>query len=187
MRAVTGSLVLTTFCVLGSGCTPTGGAADAGGAPDQSVAMDLATAADMAMPRDLTVPPDLTAPPDLAPAKVSLPTNCPASATLAEVYAVFQTSCSANSGCHGANSIHFSALNAAELKTKWVNVDAHQPPMPMPYVTPNNVDRSYVLYKLRNEQAKVSYNGGGYMPQGAAMLTDADVCKFVAWIRSGAP
>lgn len=42
------------------------------------------------------------------------------------------------------------------------------------------------MYKLMNQQSRVQ-GQGGVMPLGATMpLSDADLCKFVTWIKSGA-
>ena len=55
------------------------------------------------------------------------------------------------------------------------------------YVVPGNPDRSYLLYKLRNLQTKVTNGGGAQMPRGLPPLSDTDFCTMYNWVRSGAP
>lgn len=144
---------------------------------------DLATA-DLATP-DLRPAADL-ATPDLAPPKLSgVPANCPAGVTAQALYTnVVQKSCALKT-CHAGGGIHFSITSAADLRTAWVNKNADQPSTGFPYVTPGNLDRSYVVYKLLGQQDRVSDSGGAIMP-AAGRLSDSDICQFVSWIQAGA-
>lgn len=177
---VTLGLGLGVTALLGGGCD--------GGSTTQDMAVaDMAVKTDLSVP-DLAPGPDLLVPPDMQPpTAVGVPSGCPASATANEVYAIVQTKC-AIANCHGTNSVHFQITSAADMKTKWVNKKADQADNStlMPYVTPSDVNKSYVVYKLIGEQGKVSPYGGVTMPQGSAMLTSAQICTFTAWIKSGA-
>jgi hypothetical protein len=52
-------------------------------------------------------------------------------------------------------------------------------------VTASNVDMSYLMYKLVGQQGTVG-GRGGLMPKGGRRLADADLCKFIVWIKEGA-
>jgi len=56
----------------------------------------------------------------------------------------------------------------------------------LPLVDPGDPEDSYVLYKLRNEQADVN-GSGSPMPLGKPMLPDATIAMIEAWIGQGAP
>lgn len=168
-----------------------------GTATDLSTPQDLAAAVDQAVPDlatpDLAPPRDLATPdlatPDLAPPKLTVPATCAsANVTAQQVYdGAYKTGCTP-SGCHGSGNItHFGAASAAAMRTAWLGVNADQP-TGLPYVTASNVDRSYVLFKLLGQQDRVAdaISRGSKMPLGAS-LTDAQICLFINWVRSGAP
>lgn len=168
--------------VVGSGC---GGGSTT---QDMSMVTDMAVKTDLGAVADLAPGPDLLVPPDMQPpTAVGVPSGCQASATANDVYTIVQSKC-AIANCHGTNSVHFQITSAADMKTKWINKKADQADSStlMPYVTPSDVNKSYVVYKLIGEQGKVSPYGGVTMPQGSAMLTSAQICTFTAWIKSGA-
>ena len=58
---------------------------------------------------------------------------------------------------------------------------------PLPYVTPNVPDRSFLLYKLANRQATVLRGGGVQMPRDGTPLTSAEQCVIYNWVLHGAP
>jgi hypothetical protein len=74
-------------------------------------------------------------------------------------------------------------LNAAVAYDSLVNVPAVQAPT-VNYVTPGDLDNSYLYLKLTGEQATVG-GGGTRMPQGG-MLTDEQLLVVRNWILSGA-
>lgn len=179
--------LVTVGLGFGLGVTALLGGCDGGSTTQDMAVADMAVKTDLSVP-DLAPGPDLLVPPDMQPpTAVGVPSGCPASATANEVYAIVQTKC-AIANCHGTNSVHFQITSAADMKTKWVNKKADQADNStlMPYVTPSDVNKSYVVYKLIGEQGKVSPYGGVTMPQGSAMLTSAQICTFTAWIKSGA-
>jgi hypothetical protein len=89
-------------------------------------------------------------------------------------------------GCHGGEMYqHFVIQDAPSLRSVWINVSADER-TGFNRVTPGNVDTSYVLYKLLNEQADAG-GSGDQMPQGGPYLSDADVCKVLSWVKAGAP
>ena len=52
-------------------------------------------------------------------------------------------------------------------------------------VTPGDVDRSYLLFKMLNQQTNVVGGGGDPMPIGK-VLSEAQRCTVIEWVRSGA-
>ena len=58
------------------------------------------------------------------------------------------------------------------------------PPVDRVAVTPSDLDRSYLMYKLTGQQAS-AMGGGNSMPR-SGRLRDADLCKFIVWIKEGA-
>ena len=125
--------------------------------------------------------------PDLAPATVTeLPQGCQSGVTGAMLYAdVLGHNCASRTACHGAaQPMEYSVTSAAALQTMWVNKPSIEVPS-MPYVTPNDVDHSYVMYKVMGQMGKVG-GSGNRMPNGGPYLTDAEVCELVSWIQGGA-
>lgn len=59
----------------------------------------------------------------------------------------------------------------------------------LPRVTPGNLDKSYVMYKLTGEHEDAGYAGvGKRMPwDGPPYLNDAEMCQVIHWINAGAP
>ena len=51
-------------------------------------------------------------------------------------------------------------------------------------ITPGNIDASYILYKLHDQQAKVPGGGGSQMPLGGAQLGDDKLCLMINWVKS---
>jgi hypothetical protein len=157
--------------------------------PDMMRAHDLAmeTHEDLSMPikMDLSVPPRDMSPPMLT----GLPTGCASGVTAVTLYSnVVSTNC-ALAGCHGDSGgyVHWHAGNAAELIQAMVGVQADQTGG-MDRVKANDLNNSYVLYKLMNEQDRAAQIGsaGAQMPDGNPMLSSADICMFISWIQGGA-
>ncbi len=88
---------------------------------------------------------------------------------------------SASCGCHisGAGGLVFGNDAYAAL------VDQPANGASLDYVTPGDVEGSYLVHKIRNTQASVG-GGGGIMPQGG-MLTDDEIATIEDWIEDGAP
>ena len=87
----------------------------------------------------------------------------------------------ARGSCAGGRCHSFSS--GATLKSAFVGVASGQTRL-FPIVTPSDIDRSYLMYKLTGQQAS-AMGGGGIMPR-AGRLRDADLCKFIVWIKEGA-
>ena len=107
--------------------------------------------------------------------------NCmAANVTAAMVFPmVLQPSCN----CHQGGSGGLVMSSVATLLGNTVNVDASQADMKR--ITPNNVDQSYLLYKVFGQQNNVPGGGGSKMPIGS-MLTPTQQCLLVNWVKSGA-
>jgi hypothetical protein len=146
--------------------------------------MDLSTPPDLSMP-DLVPPP----PPDMTPPTVTgLPTNCAAGTTAAMLYTnVFSPKCG-QANCHNATGVHFTVTDAASMKAALVNVNADETSGTMARVKPSNVNQSFLMYKLMNQQLKVAIPdlAGGQMPAGGPMLDNTSLCAFISWIQGGA-
>jgi len=88
----------------------------------------------------------------------------------------------ANCGCHAGGSGGLTITSAATLKANTVDVNATTAKMKR--ITPNDVDQSYLLYKILNQHLKVPGGGGSQMPGQA--LTDPQKCLLINWVKSGA-
>ena len=55
----------------------------------------------------------------------------------------------------------------------------------MKLVTANDIDKSYLIYKVLNQHSKVIGGRGNPMPLGKS-LSDAQKCLLINWINSGA-
>lgn len=135
------------------------------------------------------MPPDLTPlPPDMSPPMVTgLPTDCTPGTTLTDVYNnVFVPRCGVDA-CHRNQFALFGALTAAQFRDAVVNVKASQPPNMM-RVKPGDLNGSYLIYKLVNQQTKVAFSqvAGVQMPNGAMPLDKDSLCKFISWVQGGA-
>lgn len=162
----------------------TGPADLAGGKSDLAVAVDMAGGkADMA-----SGTPDLSSPPaDMAggPMVTGLPTCTDTGVTADVVFStVASTSCAVAGTCHSKGDGGLTFTSGATLKSAFVGIASKQTTV-VPLVTASDVDRSYLMYKLTNQQASVM-GRGGLMPRGGARLTDANLCKFIVWIKEGA-
>ena len=166
-----------------------------GGAPDLAAPRDMAVIKeDMAGGRDLSAPADLSTPPDLSmppadmasggPRVTGLPTCAITGVTADTVFNdVAKLGC-ANGRCHATGAAGLTFTSGATLKSAMVGVASKQTSA-VPLVTASDVDKSYLMYKLVNQQGTVM-GSGGLMPKGGAILPDADLCKFIVWIKEGA-
>lgn len=156
----------------------------AGGKNDLAVAVDMASGKeDMA-----TGTPDLSTPPvDMAtaPTVTGLPTCTDTGVTADVVFStVASTSCAVAGTCHSKGEGGLTFTSGATLKSALVGVASKQTTL-IPLVTASDIDHSYIMYKLSDQQTKVM-GRGGMMPRGGARLSDANLCKFIVWIKEGA-
>lgn len=155
----------------------TGPADLAGGKNDLAVATDMAGGT-----------PDLSTPPaDLAtgPMVTGLPTCADTGVTADSLFTtVAAASCAVTGSCHSKGDGGLTFTSGATLKSAFVGIASKQTTV-VPLVTASDVDRSYLMYKLTNQQATVM-GRGVLMPRGGARLTDANLCKFIVWIKEGA-
>lgn len=114
------------------------------------------------------------------PAQALMPPDCaPAGVAVAQVYDAVKPNC----GCHanGAGGLKFTS--AASFRDSMVGVDPATAAMKL--VAPNDIDHSYVIFKILNQQGSVIGGSGGAMPLGK-QLSDAKKCLLINWVKSGA-
>lgn len=113
----------------------------------------------------------------------NVPTGCPTTETAADLYSSVVMNNCAVASCHGPGGTSFQLSSAADLHTKWVGQRSTlYSGVTFPLVTAGSVDKSFLMYKITGSQD--SY--GSRMPNTGTALTSAQICKFVAWIESGA-
>lgn len=112
-----------------------------------------------------------------------LPTCATATVTATQLYtSVVSVSC-AGSRCHDPGSMGTLAMqSAAQMRT---NLRMASRSAALPRVTPGDVHRSYVMYKLLGQHTRVMGGAGSRMPPMVA-LNNTQLCLFVNWIRGGA-
>jgi hypothetical protein len=133
---------------------------------------DLSTSADMTF-----VPPtlDVSA---CAAGTSTLGTN---------VYPIIMATC-ATASCHSPGVT--SPNMAGGKSTFFTNVvgvasATSRPSLPnLKFVVANDVNNSFLLYKILGQQSKIP-SGGGSMPLGGS-LTAAQQCLIINWVRGGA-
>ncbi|MBL8952263.1 MAG: hypothetical protein JNK82_15905 [Myxococcaceae bacterium] len=93
----------------------------------------------------------------------------------------------ASGGCHGGTPPnHFEILDGPTFRTVMLEESDQVPGLPR--VTPGNLHRSYVMYKLLDQHKDAGYSGSGErMPFGGPYLSDSEVCSVANWITAGAP
>lgn len=137
---------------------------------------------------DLTMPPpgdmkmpDLAAPPPM----VMNPPNCAqAQVTATNVYDQVVSRRCAGKDCHANGGMIPPVMSTAQLlRTNTVGKPASAD---MNLITANDIHKSYLLYKLLNQQTNVPNGGGSQMPLNGQPLVMADLCLVINWIRSGA-
>lgn len=120
----------------------------------------------------------------MPPPVLTIPSGCdPASGTetATSLATLVQTKCFGGT-CHNNGSLP-SMKTAAELLALKNKQTASN--TPIPYVTPSDPDKSYLLYKLTNEQLKVANGNGSQMPQGSTLMA-SELCRFIRWVKLGA-
>lgn len=123
-----------------------------------------------------------------APPTLTIPDSCAsANVTVNAVYnAIIETKC-ATASCHAQGQTPPSMSGGASaFRGAVVNVSAGRGAMPdMFYVKPNDPDKSFLLYKVLGQQAKIQF-GGAQEPQGSPPLSADEQCQLINWVRSGA-
>lgn len=149
--------------------------------PDLSVTpADMRAAADLKPLEDMRVVTD-SAPP--APMVTGLPSCTETGINADKLFPTVKTHC-ANGSCHATGAGGVTIKDAATLRSALVGVAARQTTI-VPRVQAGNVDQSYLIYKLVDQQATVM-GSGVLMPKGGSRLADADLCQFVVWVKEGA-
>jgi hypothetical protein len=158
---------------------------------NRDMSLDMATPPDMTVvPPDMTVVADMTVvPPDMTvvPPTFTVPTSCAAATVnLITAYPIINTNC-AIVNCHRAGAtLPVMGPNDSNLfRTNVVNFSAGRQPASLNYVTPNDLDNSFLAYKITGQQGKVRF-GGAQMPNNLPALSANDQCTIINWIRSGA-
>ena len=172
-------MTLRTFrLIVAVGAVGAVGLAACGGTTTPSNTADMATNTN----RDMAT----SGPVDMAmtPPKLTVPAGCnptTAGQTSTLLYNTIVMSKCSGQTCHSNLTVPAlkSAADVLALKNKQSSTPA------MPYVTPGDIDKSYLLYKLTGEQSKVPSGSGGRMPEGSVLL-DSDICKFIQWVATGA-
>ncbi|MDC0721212.1 DUF4215 domain-containing protein [Nannocystis bainbridge] len=109
-------------------------------------------------------------PPDCAPAAVSA----------AQAWQAVVGTCN----CHGKGvGTPLIFKDASSFRDSMVGVPSLMANIDI--VTAGDVDQSYLLFKLLNQQTSVVGGGGNPMPIGK-VLTEAQLCTVIEWVRSGA-
>jgi hypothetical protein len=112
--------------------------------------------------------------------KATLPTCSPVTITASQLFMnVVNGSCS----CHKSTASPKMA-SAADL-ANLVNKMPRQAMLPL--ITSNDVNRSYVLFRLTGEGDQIPGGSAGYMPVGGSKLGTSPMCQWINWIKSGTP
>jgi hypothetical protein len=140
-------------------------------------------------PRDMVTPTGDMAMPtgDMAmtgPKLMGLPTCTITGVTADALFSSPAMASCAMGRCHSTGAGGLTFTSGATLKSSTVGVNSGQA-MGMKLVTAGNIDQSYLLYKLVNQQTAAG-GRGDLMPKGGSKLPDADLCKFIVWVREGA-
>jgi hypothetical protein len=88
----------------------------------------------------------------------------------------------ATSACHASGG-NYPTLEAAGAYAALVSAPSFEAAMPL--VTPSDVTKSYLDYKLRGDMSSAGGAGAIMPPDGA--LAPADIAAIEAWIANGAP
>ena len=97
--------------------------------------------------------------------------------------AVAKTSC-AMGRCHSTGAGYLPFTDGATMKSAMVGKKSGQSMLNV--VTAGNVDQSYLIYKLMDQHLAMGVGGKGeLMPKGGTKLPNADLCKFIVWVKEG--
>jgi hypothetical protein len=144
---------------------------------------DMATAAgDMAVATSDMAGGDMAG---AGPKLMGVPT-CTDTGVTAEIVfnSVAKANC-ANGRCHSTGAGYLGFMDGATMKTAMVGKKSGQSMLDI--VKASNIDQSYVLYKLMDQHMVPGVAGRGeLMPKGGSKLANADLCKFIVWVKEGA-
>lgn len=147
------------------------------GTPDMAM---VPPGSDLAMtPADMA-----TTPPDMVPPKLDT-TGCAAANVTASAFygTIVSGTCTTPNGCHGTGG----TLPVMDTMANFIaNTKGKQSSNGMNYVTANDVDKSYLLYKVTGQHVKVTQFPGVQMPSGKTPYTAAQQCQMINWVKSGA-
>ena len=145
--------------------------------------VDSGTPKDMAM--DMSQPADMT----LVPPTFTVPGGCAtATVNLSAFYTNIISNVCAQANCHrsGGPTPEMGPANMALFRTNVIGVSAGgRQPASLKYVAVNDLDNSFLVYKIAGQQAKVQF-GGAQMPNNLAALSATEQCQIINWVRSGA-
>jgi cysteine-rich repeat protein len=115
-----------------------------------------------------------------SPAKTLMPPNCaPATVSAQQAYNAVKPSC----GCHSNGAGELKFTSADSFRDNMVDVPAKDAAMPL--VKPGDINNSYLLYKILNQQNLAIGGRGSPMPLGKP-LSDTNKCLLINWVKSGA-
>jgi hypothetical protein len=130
---------------------------------------------------------DLRVDPDLRPPMLDPRPMCPgANVNATTVYnQVIAPKCSGGGFCHVGGGMA-AGLAMGNSPTDFRNAVVNKKSFSaFNYVTPGDIHKSYILYKILGLQNLVEGGGGGQMPSGDT-LTDAQKCLLIDWVAAGA-
>ena len=130
-------------------------------------------------------------PPDMAPPKLDIQNCATATVTAASFYStvINQGTGTANSTCASAGCHVAAGMGATPamdtMATFIANLKGKPSSATMNYVTPNDVDKSFLLYKITGQHLRVQ-QFGEQMPSLKPALSAMQQCTIINWVRSGA-
>ncbi len=94
--------------------------------------------------------------------------------------------CANSTSCHAAGGqMPIFGPDLAAFRSSVVNVSANRNQQPtLMYVKPNDIDNSFLLYKILGQQFKIQH-GNATMPLDMT-LPGSDICILINWVRTGA-
>lgn len=150
--------------------------------------VDLAKPSDGGNGSDLGPLDDLAGPqPDMT-VTIPVPAGCNTTTVVSGTLAYTTLTGSNGQRCFGGGCHNGAQRPLFTSQATFMNAVLNQPSTTaVPYITPNNPDKSYLLYKLRNLQTLIRNGAGVQMPKGGTPLTDAQFCTMYDWVLHGAP
>lgn len=150
--------------------------------------------ADLAQPlgdgglQDLGASGDLAGPqPDMT-VTIPVPAGCNTATIVTGTQAYATLTNTNGQRCFGAGCHNGAQRPVFTSQTTFMNAVINQSSTTgVAYITPNNPDKSYLLYKLRGLQTLIRNGAGQQMPKGGTPLTDAQFCMMYDWVLHGAP
>lgn len=137
----------------------------------------------MDMGPDMLVPPDMT----FVPPTFQVPGGCAQTTVgLTSFYTNIISNTCSQVNCHRSGGImpFMGPANMAMFKTNVIGVSAARMPSTLKYVTTNDLDNSFLVYKITGQQGKVQF-GGSQMPNNLAALSATEQCQIINWVRTG--